>query len=208
MQVSEYRLRRATLDDLATLRPLWESMRLPVEDLDKRLTEFQVVETREGQIAGVIGFRMLHGQGWLHSEAFADFSVADTVRPLIWERIKTLSSNHGVLRLWTQESAPFWSRNGFQSASTEALKKLPEPWRESNGKWLTLQLKNEEAIASLDKELAMFMEAERRRTARAFERARVLKFIAMLVAVVFAVFVIGAIIYLARKNPGLLTPSR
>ncbi len=111
-----------------------------------------------------------------------------------------------MLRLWTQEHAPFWNRNGFQRANTEALKKLPEPWREAKGEWLTLQLKNEEAIESLDKELAMFMEAEKQRTARAFQHARMLKFIATLLAVIFAVFVIGMIIYMARKNPGLIGP--
>lgn len=206
MSSSQFLVRRATLDDLSALRPMWESMRFSVEDLEKRLTEFQVAETPDGRIAGVLGFRMMQGQGLVHSEAFTDFSIADSVRPLIWERFRTLSSNHGVFRLWTQEGAPFWSRNGFQPANTEALKKLPEPWRDAKGKWLTLQLKNEDAIASLDKELAMFMEAEKQRTARAFQHARMLKFIATLMAFIFAVFVIGAIIYMTRKNPALIGP--
>ena len=56
MNGSTYRIRRATLDDLDALRPLWESMRLPVADLERRLIEFQVAESPEGKIVGAIGF--------------------------------------------------------------------------------------------------------------------------------------------------------
>ena len=47
MTASTNRVRRATLDDLGALKPLWTSMRLPAADLEKRLTEFQVIESAE-----------------------------------------------------------------------------------------------------------------------------------------------------------------
>jgi N-acetylglutamate synthase-like GNAT family acetyltransferase len=44
MKSANLRIRRATVDDLAALKDIWASMRLPPDELEKRLTEFQVVE--------------------------------------------------------------------------------------------------------------------------------------------------------------------
>jgi hypothetical protein len=41
MNPKELRIRRATLDDLETFKSIWASMRLPVDELEGRLTEFQ-----------------------------------------------------------------------------------------------------------------------------------------------------------------------
>ena len=51
------RVRRATLDDLVTLREIWFSMRLPADELEKHLKEFQVVEDAEGNVLGAVGIR-------------------------------------------------------------------------------------------------------------------------------------------------------
>ncbi len=37
------------VDDRAVLKAIWLSMRLPADELEKRLTEFQVVENTEGR---------------------------------------------------------------------------------------------------------------------------------------------------------------
>ncbi len=202
MNPAGYRVRRATLDDLVTLRPIWEAMRLPVPDLEKRLTEFQVAEDAAGRIVGAIGFQMTDRQARIHSEAFPDFAAADPVRPLFWERLQVLMLNHGIVRIWTQEQAPFWKQHGLNPANPDALKKLPAAWAHSSEAWFTLKSKDEETIVSLEKELALFMEAEKQRTARAFQQARVLKFIATLLAVAFAIFVVFAVVFMLRKNPG------
>jgi N-acetylglutamate synthase-like GNAT family acetyltransferase len=208
MNTSTFRVRRATLDDLDALRPLWESMKLPVAELEKRLVEFQLAESSEGRMVGAIGFQSDGRHARIHSEAFSDFGAADAVRPLFWERIQTLATNHGIVRLWTQEQVPFWKQHGFQPATPDALKKLSPAWGPSASDWLTLPLKSEESVVSLEKELAMFMESEKRNTARMFQQARVMKMVATLLAVVFAVFVLFALFYLFRRNPSLLTPVR
>lgn len=208
MTPAPYRVRRATLDDLGVLKPLWESMRLPVDDLEKRLTEFQVVETPRGEVAGAVGFRMSGRHGCIHGESFTDFSVADVARPLFWDRFQVLASNHGIARLWTQDDAPFWKRNGFQPPTPEILKNLPEAWNPEGRPWLTLQLKSEKAFVSLEKELAVFMQSEKARTEKMFQHARTLKTFATLIAIVLAVAVIGAMIFLIRKNGGTLLPQR
>jgi hypothetical protein len=182
-------------------------MSLPVADLEKRLTEFQVVETTEGKVIGGLGFQIGDRQSRIHSEAYSDFAFADAARLLFWERIQTLAMNHGIFRLWTQEPSPFWSRNGFQKASEETLKKLPSGWM-NDYPWLTLQLKDEAAMVSIEKELAMFMQEEKQRSVRALQHAQTLKTVALFIAVLLLVFVIGVAIFVFRKHPEILSPGR
>ena len=50
----------------------------------------------------------------------------------------------------------------------------------------------------------MFMEAEKQRTARAFQQAKILKIIATVLAVVVLILVIAGAFALLRRNPQLL----
>jgi len=205
MNSSPYRVRRATLDDLSQLTALWQSMRLPVEDLGKRITEFQVAEGADGKLPGAVGLQIAERQGRVHSEAFSDFALADVLRPLLWERIRAVAANHGLLRLWTQERAPFWGQCGLAPANGEVLEKLPALWRGQSSGWLTLKLKEDIEVAiSLDKEFALFMESEKQRTERAFQHARILKTVATLVALAVFILVLAGAFFLFKKNPQLL----
>jgi N-acetylglutamate synthase-like GNAT family acetyltransferase len=208
MNPSDYRVRRATLDDIGALKSLWESMRYPAEDLERRLTEFQVIEGLGEKILGAIGFQITERQACIHSEAFTDFSIADSVRPVFLKRIQSLAMNHGVLRLWTREQAPFWTHYGFQPANASALEKLPSSWDRKAPDWLTLQMKDEEAIASVDKEFAMFVASEKARTAEAFAQAKKLKLIATVIVCIIALGAVAAAayIYFARRSSGSMTP--
>ncbi len=201
MQPSNYRLRRATLDDLTSLMALWQTMHLPAEELGKRITEFQVAESADGKLLGAVGLQIVERQGRLHSEAFTDFSLADSLRPLLWERIQAVARNHGLLRLWTQEKAPFWGRCGLQPADAESIQKLPALWRSAPADWLTLKLKDDlETVMSLDKEFAMFMDAEKQRTARAFQHARMLKVAATFIALIVLVVVLAGGLLVIKKR--------
>src|SRR6476619_3515349 len=77
---SNYRVRRATLEDIGALTELWKSMRFPIEDLSRRVTEFQVAESSDGKLLGALGLQMVEKQGRIHSEGFTDFSVAEQLR--------------------------------------------------------------------------------------------------------------------------------
>ncbi len=205
MSSPQYRVRRATLDDIAALSALWQSMNFGVEDLAKRVTEFQVAESAEGKLLGAIGLQMAQRQGRIHSEGFVDFALADHLRPLLWERLQSLATNHGLWRLWTQEHAPFWHHCGLDKADAEALEKLPPLWRGSGPEWLTLKLKEDvEEVLSADKEFALFMESERQRTQRVMDQARILKGVATLVAIAVLILVVIGLFFLLRKNPHLL----
>jgi len=197
MSPATYQLRRATVDDLPVLRALWASMQFSVPELEKALTGFQVAVDAEGKVIGAIGLELHQRHARIHSEAYSDFSAADAVRPLLWNRLQSLCSNHGVLRLWTQEHSPFWTQNGLKPPADEPERqKLPAAWRALEGNWLTLRLKDEEAILSLDKELALYMESEKARSAEALGQARKLKTIATVIAFIAAFTGFGAALYL------------
>jgi N-acetylglutamate synthase-like GNAT family acetyltransferase len=189
MNPAPLRIRRATTEDFRSLQSLWHSMRLPSAELEKRLTEFQVVENAEGHIVGAIGLQMTGQHGLLHSESYTDFAVADAARELFWERIRTIATHHGVFRLWTQEDSPFWTRWGFQPPALDLLDRLPAGWKRSNKPWLTFQLKDEAALAMVEKELAAFRESEKKRTAETLGQARTLTTTITIVA-----FIVGIIL--------------
>jgi N-acetylglutamate synthase-like GNAT family acetyltransferase len=196
MSSNDYRLRRATLDDKESLAALWNSMRLPVEELYKRITEFQVAEGPDGVLVAALGFQMSQQQGRIHSECYGDFGLADRLRPLFWERIQAISTNHGLLRLWTQEQSPFWKQQGLQPPNAEALKKLPPEWEAAAADWLTLGLRTEEAFAALEREMALHLAADRERLARTMERARLMKTTVTVFAFLLAIATFAAAAYL------------
>jgi hypothetical protein len=110
--------------------------------------------------------------------------------------------------LWTQENIPFWTRNGFQKASEEVLTKLPPTWTNENPDWLTLQLKDEAALVSIEKELALFMESEKENTRKALDQARTFRTVMMIFFSIIAIILLAGAAYLVWKNPQVLHPRR
>jgi N-acetylglutamate synthase-like GNAT family acetyltransferase len=197
---SAIRIRRATIDDLPSLREIWTSMHLPSDALEKQLKEFQVAEFH-GHVVGAIGIQFIAQAALLYCEGFSDFSVADAARELFWDRVETLAANHGVFRIWTQENSPFWSRLGFQPANSEILKRLPEQWNTGEGKWLTLQLKDEAAVeAALQGKFVGFMEAEKQETERVYEKAKMIKITVTIIGFLIFAACVAVVIYLLRRN--------
>jgi hypothetical protein len=198
MSSQTLRIRRATVDDRETLKILWASMRLPPDELEKRLTEFQVVENTEGEVVGALGIQFSRQHALLHNEGYSDFSIADAARQLFWERIQTLAANLGVFRIWTQERSPFWKSYGFKPPTPEVFARLPEQWKnEFDGGWLTLQLKNEEVItAAFEKQFAGFMAAEKKETERVTEKAQTFKTIVTIIGFAIGIICISYAVYL------------
>ncbi len=197
----QLRIRRATVDDLPALKALWRAANLPADELENRLTEFHLVEA-DGVFAGALGVQVLRQHARLHSEDYADFSVADAARELFWERIQKIAANHGVFRLWTRETSPFWTHWGFQPANAEILARLPDEWKNPEGGWRTLELKNEDAItAALENQFAGFMDAEKKQTAQVVNRARQIR--TFFTIFFFAIFVLclAAAVFLFIHHP-------
>ena len=198
MNSPSLRARRATVEDLATLKAIWISMQLPADNLEGRLTEFQVVENSDGEIIGAIGIQFSKHHALLHSEGYSDFGIADSARQLFWERIQTLASHNGIFRVWTQERSPFWKSFGFQPPNAEVLARLPEEWKnEFDGGWLTFQLKNEEIIAAaLEKNFTPFMAEEKLGTKRISEKAKTINTIITVAGFAIGIICFGVAIYL------------
>lgn len=183
-------VRRATLDDLPQLIELWQMEKLPVEVLDKRFTEFQVVADDQGRIVGAVGMQLSEKQGRLHSELFPQYELAVQLRPLLWERHKKVAQNHGVVRVWTQLTSPFWQTGDFHDASGEELSTLPPNFAGQPGAWATVQLREQPAaLDTIEKELAMFREIEKAKTEKIFKQAKVFKTVAVILAFLVVVWV-------------------
>jgi N-acetylglutamate synthase-like GNAT family acetyltransferase len=191
MNANDFKVRRATIEDLPALNALWKTMNFGVLELEKRLTEFQVAVDSNGSVAGAIGYQMQGKQALIHSEAFTDFSLTDTLRPLLWERLKMLAANHGTVRVWSKEDSRFWAQETLTKPDADALEKLPANWAAQPGEWRTLKLREDvEEVLSLDKEFAMFAEAERERSRSALNQAKLLKTIATVIALILGLIVL------------------
>src|SRR5436190_16582065 len=113
MSTPALQVRRATMDDIPKLIPLWRQEHLSVQDLEGRFKEFQVIENGSGTIAAAVGLQVSGQEGRLHSEVFEDFGQADALRAALWERLRTVAQNHGLVRVWTQFTSPYWRTIGF-----------------------------------------------------------------------------------------------
>jgi len=184
--------RRATIEDLQKLMPLWAQEGLPAEELGKRLQEFQVVDGPGGELVGAVGLQIVGHEALIHSEAFLRPEEAESIRVRLWERIQMISKNHGLVRVWTQLNSPFWHQNGFGAPTPEIVAKLPAAFAGNPAPWSFLQLRDEAAATpSIEKEFAMFREMQKEETDKIFRQAKVMKLVAAVV--LMAVFVLLAI---------------
>lgn len=202
MNAGAYRVRRATTDDVPGLIALWKSAHLPADGLDKRFTEFQIVETADGKLLGAIGLQIIGADGRIHSEAYSDFGLTDQLRPSLWERLLTVANNHGLFRLWTDEPAPFWKKEcGFVAPPSEALGKFPPQFGKASG---MLQLKEDRAApAALEAEFARFKAEEGARSEKMFRQARLFKGIAITLSILLFILVAIGVTYMLRYRARL-----
>jgi N-acetylglutamate synthase-like GNAT family acetyltransferase len=211
MPTPNLQARRANVEDLPKLVALWQMENLPVKELEQRFKEFQLLEDRSGEIVGAMGIHIAGTEGWMHHEAFAHPESADALRDLLWQRMQIMAKNHGLVRMWTQLSAPFWHTNGFQPAHPEVEAKRPAGFTDGTQTWLCVQFREEspgEITGTFDKEFAMFKEAERQNTERIIQQAKALKLVGMLIALAVLGFVIVASIWLLiLRNKKNAAPS-
>ena len=208
MNSPEYTARRATVDDLSGLKILWERARFQVLDLEKRLTEFQLIVSDAGDLIGALALHIEAKQGLLHSGAFAQPEQEEQFRPQLWERIQSVARNHGLNRLWTQEGASFWLQAGFVEGSAETLPRLPPGFGDRQARWLTLQLKDENVAAlSIEHEFELFQMAQKEETERLRRLGRRMKVTVFVVIGIVATIGLLVIVRMAVKNPSLGIPG-
>jgi hypothetical protein len=197
-------IRRANVDDLGGLRILWERAHLQVLDMERRLTEFQLIASMDGDLIGAVALHIDRKQGRIHSEAFLRAEDATEARPLLWERLQTLARNHGLTRLWTREPTGFWGEIGFEEPTAEALATLPPAFNEGPGRWRTLGLRDDSAATiSVEKEFELFQQAQRADTEELMARAKQLKVIVVSVVLFLAAAaMVAALLFVVKNQPG------
>ncbi|MCX8107968.1 MAG: hypothetical protein N3G20_04110 [Verrucomicrobiae bacterium] len=185
----DYRVRRANLEDLPILRGLWETACLPVLELEKRLTDFQVAQRSDGVIVGVMGLRLCGGHGLVYGESFSSGLQEKLVRPVLWERVLFLARNRGCERLWLKGTGTdFWRSAGFRDPGQDELSVLPKAFGEGSGFWLTMVVRENSVVSEqLAERLAELREEEQSRTDRIRFQARLFKALAGLIVLGFLV---------------------
>jgi N-acetylglutamate synthase-like GNAT family acetyltransferase len=203
---ANYRVRRATTDDVEALKAVWAAAGLPAAELEKQFTDFQVAESADGRIVAAVALQIEGAHGKIHSEAFTDFALTDTLRPLFWQRLETMARSHGLFRLWTLETAPFWKKDaGFSNATAQP----PEVFGQAQSPWLALRLKDEEANPDLlEAQFNLFREAERAKRDRLFQYAATLKTLGTVIAVLLFVFAMVVLLWFFRHKMKLGPISR
>jgi N-acetylglutamate synthase-like GNAT family acetyltransferase len=197
-----YQVRRATTDDLAQLAEMWREAQFPVADLEKRFTEFQVAASATGEVVAAIGLQVARADGRIHSEWFKDFALSDALRPAFWDRLEAVALNHGLYRLWTEESAPYWKKAaGFSNPTAEMAGKLPEDFGPARAGWLVLRLKDESADPDLlEAQFALYREAENVRREKLLRRAHTIKMIGTGIAVVIFLMALLILLWFVRNR--------
>ncbi len=189
MDRSGYQARRANVDDLPELRHLWATASYAPVELEKHVTEFQIIEDPEGAIVACMGLEIESGQGNIHSESYTEPGLAEDLRVIFWERLQSLARNFNLARFWIQQpSSGFWQKHGFNEPNADVLSKLPARLAAHGGPWLTLKLRDESLTAiSIEHEFDLFKQHQRELSERAMRQARVLKVVAwILLAIGFA----------------------
>lgn len=196
MNPDELQLRRATVDDVESLMHLWFQNGLPAEDLEHRLTEFQVAQDAEGQIVATMGLKRVAQQGSIHNEAYLDPDDVDQLRSVLWEHVLKVARNSGLVRLWINDDASFWKQRDFVEATSEDLEKLPPGFGDWKASWLTLKLRDDlAAMDRLEKEIQMYRLTSQQNTERLLQRAKILKLIAGVIAAAAIVLILLALFY-------------
>lgn len=184
MNAPQRSVRRATLDDLPKLIPLWKLEQLPYAEFERRFKEFQVAESDTGEIVGAIGVQVIGMEARLHSEAFAHFDQADALREKFWTRIKVMGENQGWIRVWTELSSHTWRQLGFDPPNSEQLAHLPELFSQvGSGGWNVIQLREDKVGGpSVDAEFQILKMTYQEENERMMKRARTLRNFSIILA--------------------------
>ncbi len=191
--------RRAGPEDLPALRRLLEGcgvseneeMTEILGELERRLAEFIVVE-KDGTVAGCVGLEMFQQQGHLYGEAYVHPRLAELLRPVLWERVLRVATNHGLARLWTRLRDPFFEQQGLAWAGEEARREVPRRFGRSDQAWRMVQWREElpEAVQTFfDVELEQELRLQRSYR-RAISQQRAGEIVRHVLPLVFVILVI------------------
>ena len=191
--------RRANLEDLPALLRLWEKSNLPGVQLEKYLTEFQVIDAPEGGLLAAIGLQIDGDEALVHSEAIATEAEADACRLGLWTRMQIVVRNQGIQRVWTLEDADYW-RGLFKPASREEIAGLKASFADPTASWYRVRFLDENQVNKLVNQQVLLrggsLEGDRAELAEAIRRAKIIAYsIATGVIILLVVFALYMLIH-------------
>lgn len=199
MQFENLEFRRATVDDREALMELWRHAGKPAEELERRLTEFQLALDPEDHLLAAIALHRADQQGRIHSETYWDPDSAPQLRPQLANRILRIAKNYGLLRLWTTATDPVWQQLGFRPAEAYELEKFPPAFGNWKLDWYSLKLREDLASAEqIDKEFQLFRLTNQQDHERLIRRARIFKSLALTLAILMFVLLLVFLFYLGQ----------
>lgn len=148
--LSQYRFRRANIDDVERLRDLWLRHGYDSEGLESRITEFQVALDESDTIVASIGIRNQQRQALFHHECWGAEMTHQVRRDLAAHAIQ-VAERFQVWRIWTTMEDVLWSEMGFDPVKPDALEDLPQGFGDWRSGWKAYKLRSD--IAS-DENLA------------------------------------------------------
>lgn len=195
--------RRANLEDLPSLLQLWEASGLPGTQLEKFLTEFQVVTGPDGRVQAAIGLQVDGDDALVHSEAVAEGVDADSCRLALWTRMQIVLRNQGALRAWTLEDAEYW-QTVFRPALANEVGALRASFADPTASWRVLPLLDEARVTRMVNEQVLLrggsLDGDRAEFAETIRRARIF---AYTLATGVILLLVGFALYLLAHRDAL-----
>jgi N-acetylglutamate synthase-like GNAT family acetyltransferase len=190
MTEQTFYFRRATLEDIDILRGLWQTALFPVQELEKRLTDFQIVEGMDGRLLGALGICVQGEEALVHHEAFTHPEVEAAIREKLWNRLKVLFGNQSAHRIWTCEKAEFWEQTGFRTPSGEERSKFPADFGSGGKALLVYPLKDLKAERMIENKIIELQAAREVEELQLEQKTRIIRIAAFSVAGFFMVLLI------------------
>lgn len=186
-----FHFRRATLEDIDVLRGLWQTALFPLYDLEKRLTEFQIVEGVDGRLLGALGMCVQGEEAFIHHEAYTHPSTEAAIREKLWNRLKFLFGNQSAHRIWTCEKADFWKQAGFRKPTVEEKTKFPSDFGSSGKDTLLMYpLKDMKAERMIEKKIIELQAAREVEEVQLEKRTRIIRIVSFSLAGFFMVLLL------------------
>lgn len=193
------------MEDLPALQGLWQGAGLPWDELEKFITEFQVVPGEEGVLLGAVGMLVDGNQALLHSEAVraSDDDDGDELRAALWRRIQIVARNQGVHRIWTQEDAPYWLASGFLPAPAADVASGGASFLDTTAEWSFFQLIDPSKAESLVQEQMAVWQATRTREAEEFQgKVKIFRGVAFLAFGIVVAALLALLFMVVKAKPG------
>ena len=199
--MSQYRFRRANVDDVERLHELWERHDFDTIPLEQRLIEFQVAVDEYDEIHAAIGIRLNQRQALFHHECWSAEMTPQLRRELAAHAL-VVAERMQAWRIWILQDDVHWAEMGFDSVPPDHRENLPQGFGDWKADWKALKLKPD--IAS-DENLARQFELLRIQSSESNEKlektGKLMKVLSyFLVAAIGVSVLIAALLYFQKTR--------